>query len=98
MGSLQGHSRTPASRSGTAYAAPARSQASPNTVSVSQRLKLPLSMNCLNSSVSSFISDVITRSSALSCSMRAFSRSELRCAFRKALSAATRDGMVSVMS
>ena len=67
-------------------------------MSVSQRLKLALSMNCLNSSVSSRITAVITRSSALSCSMRAFWRSEFCRALRNAVSAATRAGMVSVMS
>ncbi len=48
-------------------------QAKPNTVSVIQRLKLSLSMNCLNSSASSLISAVMTRVSALACSMRALS-------------------------
>ena len=37
----------------------------PNTVSVSQRLNDSLSMNCLNSSVSSFRTAVITRASGL---------------------------------
>ena len=48
-------------------------QARVNTVSVIQRLKLSLSMNCLNSSASSLMSAVMTRVSALPCSMRALS-------------------------
>ena len=48
-------------------------QAKVNTVSVIQRLKLSLSMNCLNSSASSLMSAVMTRVSALPCSMRALS-------------------------
>ena len=59
-------------------------------MSLSQRLKLALSMNCLNSSVSSRITAVITRSNALSCSIRAFWRSEFWRALRNAVSAATR--------
>src|SRR5262249_35768040 len=70
----------------------------PNTVSVNHRLKLSLSMNCLNSSVSSFSTAVITRARALSCSIRAFCLSEFCLAFWYALSAATRFGMSSVMS
>jgi hypothetical protein len=66
----------------------------PNTVSVSHRLKLSLSMNCLNNSVSSFSTAVITRASALSCSIRAFCLSEFCLAFWYALSAATRFGIV----
>ena len=68
-----------ADRTATSYVghgASACSLASPNTVSVIQRLKPSLSMNCLNNWLSSFIIEVITRSKALSCSMRAFSRSE----------------------
>ncbi len=38
-------------------------------------------MNCLNNSVSSLSTAVITRASALSCSMRAFCRSECFFAF-----------------
>ena len=75
---------------------PACSLARSNTVSVSQRLKPSLSMNCLKSWLSSFIIEVITRSRARSCSMRAFSVSEFLRAFLKAVSAATRDGMVAV--
>ena len=48
-------------------------QASSNTASVIQRLKLSLSMNCLNSSASSLMSAVMTRVSTLPCSMRALS-------------------------
>src|SRR5262245_55146859 len=48
------------------------SYVSANTVSVSHLLNDSLSMNCLNSSVSSFSTAVITRARALSCSMRAF--------------------------
>ena len=40
------------------------SYASANTVSVIQRLNPSLSMNCLNSSVSSFIIELITRTNA----------------------------------
>ena len=61
-------------------------------------LETLVSMYCLNSSVSSFITEVATRSSALSCSMRAFSRSEFCCALRKAVSSVTRAGMVSMTS
>ena len=57
------------------------SYVNPNTVSVSQRLNESLSMNCLNSSVSSLSSAVITRASALSCSTRAFCLSEFCLAF-----------------
>lgn len=53
-----------------------RSKVSPKTVSASHLLKSALSMNCLNSSVSSTIRSMITFSSALSCSMRAFCLSE----------------------
>ena len=56
-------------------------------MSVSQRLKLALSMNCMNSSVPSRITEVITRSNALSCSTRAFWRSEFCRALRNAVSA-----------
>src|SRR5262245_40690868 len=52
-----------------------------NTVSVSHFLKDSLSLNCLNSSVSSFIRLTMTRASALSCSIRAFWRSEFFLAF-----------------
>ena len=54
---------------------------SPNTVSVIHRRNDSLSMNCLNSSVSSFSTAVMTRASALSCSMRAFCLSEFWRAF-----------------
>jgi hypothetical protein len=47
-----------------------------NTVSVSHLRNDSLSLNCLNNSVSSCIRPTITRHSALSCSMRAFCRSE----------------------
>jgi hypothetical protein len=57
-----------------------------------------LSLNCLNSSVSSFGTAVITRANALSCSIFAFCLSEFIFAFWYALSAATRFGMSSVMS
>ena len=76
---LSRHRGVEADGTATSYVvqgAPACSLASPNTVSVIQRLKLSLSMNCLNNWLSSFIIEVITRSRALSCSMRAFSRSE----------------------
>ena len=59
-----------------AYGAPGRSYANPNTVSLIHLLKPSLSTNCLNSSVSSFITDVMTRRRARSCSIRAFSLSE----------------------
>ena len=52
-----------------------------NTVSVSQRLNDSLSMNCLKSSVSSLSTAVMTRLSALSCSIRAFCLSEFCFAF-----------------
>ena len=74
------------------------SQARSNTVSFIQRWNPGLSIYCLNSSVSSFMREVITRGSALSCSIRVFSRSEFRQALLKAVSAATRAGMVSVIS
>ena len=50
-------------------------------------------MYYLNSSVSSFITEVITRSSALSYLMRAFSKLEFCCALRKAVSSVTREGI-----
>ena len=53
----------------------------PNTMSPSYRRNDSLSLNCWKSSVSSATSAVITRIRALSCSMRAFCLSELRCAF-----------------
>ena len=71
--------------------------ASPNTLSVIHRLKPGLSMNCLNSSVSSSMTLVMTRTSARSCSIRAFSRSEFGLAFLKGVSFATREGIVSVI-
>ena len=80
------------------YGAAGRSYASPNTVSLIHRLKPSLSTNCLNSSVSSFITPVMTRSRARSCSIRAFSLSEFSLAFLKAVSTATREGISSVMS
>ena len=83
---------------GRPYCSLACSQANSNTLSVIQRLKPSLSMNCLKSSVSSFMTFVMTRSSALSCSMRELAASEFCRAFLKAASAATRDGMVLVMS
>lgn len=46
--------------------AAAASYVNPNTVSVSQRLNDSLSMNCLNSSVSSLSTAIMTRASALS--------------------------------
>lgn len=52
-----------------------------NTVSVSHLRKDSLSLNCLNSSVSSLSTAVITRPSALSCSIRAFCLSEFFLAF-----------------
>jgi hypothetical protein len=61
--------------------AAAWSYVNPNTVSVSQRLNDSLSMNCLNSSVSSLSTAVMTRASALSCSIRAFCLSEFCRAF-----------------
>ena len=67
-------------------------------MSVIQRLNPSLSMNCLNSSASSFMTDVMTRSNARSCSILAFCSSEFRRALRNALSSATREGIVSVMS
>ena len=65
----------------TGCSAPASSYVRPKTVSVIQRLKLSLPMNCLKSSVSSFNTDVITRANAWSCSMRAFCLSEFCLAF-----------------
>ena len=50
-------------------------------VSVSQRSNDGLSLNCLNSSVPSQRSAVMTRPRALSCSMRALALSEFWCAF-----------------
>jgi uncharacterized protein involved in response to NO len=50
----------------------------PKIVSVSQRRKDSLSWNCLKSWASSLNIAVITRLSALSCSIRAFFRSEYR--------------------
>ena len=58
-----------------------RSYVALNDLSSSQRRNDPLSLNCLNSSVWSASSPVIARSSALSCSMRAFCLSELTFAF-----------------
>ena len=55
-------------------------------------------MNLLNNWVSSFITEFMTRISTLSPSMRVFSRSEFWRAFRKAVSAATLAGIVSVIS
>ena len=52
-----------------------------NTVSVSHLLNDSLSMNCLNSSVSSFRTAVMTRAKALSCSIFAFCLSECLMAF-----------------
>ena len=54
----------------------AHSYVNANTVSASHLRNDSLSLNCLNSSVSSCIRLTITRHSALSCSMRAFCRSE----------------------
>ena len=65
---------------------PARSYANVKTVSVIYRLKPSLSTNCLNSSVSSFITPVITRSRVWSFSIRAFSLSEFSLAFLTAVS------------
>lgn len=65
----------------------------PKTVTVSQRRNDSLSLNCLKSSVSSLSRAVITRPSALSCSIRAFCLSEFALAFWKAVSAATRAGI-----
>ena len=58
-----------------------RSQAKSNTVSVIHRLNPGSSMNCLKSSVSSFMRDVMTLRSTLSCSMRALASSEFCRAF-----------------
>jgi hypothetical protein len=51
---------------------------SPNTVSISHRLKDSLSMNCLNSSVSSFSTAVMTRANAL-CARLEVAQRELGC-------------------
>ena len=71
------------------YPTRASGYVNPNTVSVSHRRNDSLSMNCLNSSVSSLSKAFITRASAKSCSMRAFCLSEFWRAFWYALSAAT---------
>jgi hypothetical protein len=57
------------------------SYVSANTVSFSHLLNPSLSLNSLKSSVSSLSTPVITRSNALSCSMRAFCLSEFLRAF-----------------
>ena len=54
-------------------------------------------MNCLKSSASSFISDIMTRTKALSCSIRAFWASEFCLALRNFSSFATCEGIVSVI-
>jgi len=59
----------------------AHANVSVNTVSVSQRRNDSLSLNCLNNSVSSLSTPSMTRASALSCSIRAFCRSECALAF-----------------
>ena len=66
----------------TSYIGRGSEYVSPNTVSVSQRRNPSLSMNCLNSSVSSSSTLGPTRASAVSCSMRAFCLSECSRAFR----------------
>ena len=55
-------------------------------------------MNCRNNSVSSAIMPVITRPSAQSCSIRAFSRSEFSRAFRNFVSCSTLAGVSSVIN
>ncbi len=60
---------------------PGRSYVAEKIVSASHRLNAGLSLNCLNSSVSSFINPIMTFPSALSCSMRAFCLSEFCFAF-----------------
>ena len=67
-------------------------------MSVSHLRKDSLSLNCLNSSVSSLSTAVITRANALSCSMRAFCLSEFWRALWYAVSAATFDGMSWMIS
>jgi hypothetical protein len=62
-------------------APPPYSYVNANTASASHRRNESLSLNCLKSSVSSLSTAVITRPNALSCSMRAFWRSECRRAF-----------------
>ena len=52
-----------------------------NTVSPNQRRNAGLSLNCLKSSVASFITPTITLANALSCSKRAFCLSEFFFAF-----------------
>jgi len=49
----------------------------PNTVSVSQRLKLSLSMNCLNNSVSSFAPDEVRDPVQLALSMSLVTRQRI---------------------
>ena len=70
------------------------SYASANTVSVLRRLKASLSMNRLHSSASSFITEVISRTEALSWSTRTVDLFKYWLALRKTRRAATLEGGV----